>query len=62
MADRDFDASEQLLDQVRQALADDRPLCIQGSDSKAFLGTSVPVSGSIPACIAASSATTPLSW
>lgn len=38
MADRDFDASEQLLDQVRQALADDRPLCIQGSDSKAFLG------------------------
>jgi glycolate oxidase FAD binding subunit len=38
MAERDFDASEQLLDQVRQALADDRPLCIQGSASKAFLG------------------------
>ena len=38
MAERDFDASEQLLDQVRQALVDDRPLCIQGSASKAFLG------------------------
>jgi len=38
MTERDFDASEQLLDQVRQALADDRPLCIQGSASKAFLG------------------------
>lgn len=38
MADRDFDASGQLLDQVLQALADDRPLCIQGGNSKAFLG------------------------
>ncbi len=36
-----FDASEQLLDQVNQALAANTPLRIQGSDSKAFLGRTV---------------------
>lgn len=36
-----FDASEQLLDQVNQALAAQTPLRIQGSDSKAFLGRAV---------------------
>ena len=36
-----FDASEQLLDQVNQALAANTPLRIQGGDSKAFLGRTV---------------------
>src|SRR5690606_16921168 len=40
-----FDASEQLLDQVNQALVANTPLRIQGSDSKAFLGR--PVEGQV---------------
>ncbi|WP_391638923.1 glycolate oxidase subunit GlcE [Stutzerimonas degradans] len=36
-----FDASEQLLEQVNQALASKTPLRIQGSGSKAFLGRAV---------------------
>ncbi len=36
-----FDASEQLLDQVNQALASNAPLRIQGGNSKAFLGRAV---------------------
>mgnify|MGYP002040611517 FL=1 len=34
----DFDAAETLLEQVRDALASDTALRIQGSNSKAFLG------------------------
>lgn len=36
-----FDDSQQLLDQVNQALASNTPLCIQGGGSKAFLGRQV---------------------
>jgi glycolate oxidase FAD binding subunit len=37
----DFDASEALLDQVRQALENATPLRIQGGNTKAFLGREV---------------------
>lgn len=40
-----FDASEQLLEQVNQALASNTPLRIQGGGSKAFLGR--PVEGTL---------------
>ena len=58
----DFDASEALLEQVRQARENATPLRIQGANTKAFLGREEPEKYSTPAPIAASSATTRRNW